>query len=156
MENNNKVVVFQVEEGEYAISINYVISIEKEEGITLVPSLPSHVIGIKNVRDELIPVINLEKVLYNRELKKTDRNRLIVLKTEELTFAVGVSEAKEILMIPEESIKQTGIAAYQNTQYFSGVIQLENRLMMMIDPAILINSLEGLKEIKEYMKNQPA
>ncbi|MFT8322459.1 MAG: chemotaxis protein CheW [Bacillus sp. (in: firmicutes)] len=155
-ENNKKVVVFQVAEGEYAVCINDVISIEKQEGITAVPALPSHVVGIKKVRDELIPVIDLEKVLYNRSMEQNDRNRLIVLKTEELTFAVSVSDAKEILVVTEDSIKQTGISAYQHTRYFTAVIQLENRLLMVIDSSILIHSLEGIKEIKEYMNNQPA
>ncbi|MGP7816167.1 chemotaxis protein CheW [Niallia sp. 01092] len=156
MKDTNKVVVFQVAEGEYAISIDYVISIEKEEGITAVPALPSHVVGIKKVRDELLPIIDLEQVFYNRAMTKNERNRLIVLKTDELTFAVSVCDAKEILVVPEESMKQTAISAYQKTSYFTEVIQLENRLMMVIDPAIFIHSLAGLKEIKDYMKNQPA
>jgi purine-binding chemotaxis protein CheW len=151
MEDYNKVVVFQIAQGEYSISIDYVISIEKEDGITEVPSLPNHIIGIKKVRNELIPIIDLEQVLYNRPIRERDQNKLIVLKTEELTYAVLVSDAKEILAVAEENIKQVGLAAYQKTSYFTGVINLDNRLIMMVDPFVLIDSLDGIKEIKEYM-----
>jgi len=153
MEDHNKAVVFQVAQGEYAIFIDYVISIEKEDGITEVPSLPSYIVGIKKVRNELIPIIDLEQVLYNRSINNEDQNKLIVLKTEELTFAVLVRDAKEILAVAEENIKQVGLAAYQKTSYFTGVINLDNRLIMLVDPSVLIDSLDGIKEIKEYMNN---
>ncbi|GKU81104.1 chemotaxis protein CheW [Niallia sp. NCCP-28] len=153
MEDQKKVVVFQVAQGEYAISIDCVISIEKEDGVTEVPSLPNYIVGIKKVRNELIPIIDLEQVLYNRPIQEKDQNKLIVLKTEELAYAVLVSDAKEILAVAEENIKQAGLAAYQKTSYFTGVINLENRLIMMMEPAILIDSLDGIKEIKEYMNN---
>ena len=153
----DKAVIFQVGAGEYSISIKHVISIEKEENITNIAQLPSYVLGITKVRDELIPVIDLQNVLYSKSIASNEHNRLIVIRTEELSFAVLVHAAKEIIDVKDEMIKQAGLSAYNKTSYFTGVLNLEdNRLVMMIEPKVLIDSLEGIKEIKDYMNRQPA
>jgi len=153
---DTKVVIFKVENGEYSIDVNYVISIEKEENITPVPQLPPFVKGITKVREELIPVIDLKNVLYNKVTEKNEQNKLIVLRTDDISFGIIVNDAKEILDIQADQFKEVGISAYQKTEYITNVINLESRLILMLDPTILLESLEGIKEIKDYMKNQPA
>ncbi|MBP2240789.1 purine-binding chemotaxis protein CheW [Cytobacillus eiseniae] len=154
MDNINKVVVFQVGNEEYAIPIQFVMSIEKVEGITPIPHLPSYVNGITKVRDELIPVIDFEKILYNRSYEMSEATKMIVLQTEMLSIGVIVSEAKEIIDIPSDKLKQLGLIAYQKTTYFTGVANLDSRVITMIDPSILVQSLDGIREIQEFMKSQ--
>ncbi|WP_227395208.1 chemotaxis protein CheW [Jeotgalibacillus aurantiacus] len=150
MENSKKVVVFECGNEEYAISIENVISIEKDEKITPVPHLPSFMPGITEVRGELIPVLDFEDILYNRSLTNQEQ-KLLVLKTDELTIAVKVKEAKEILDIPLDQFKEIGLAAYKKTEYFTSVAQVGDRLITLIDPSILISSLDGMKQIKDYI-----
>lgn len=150
----NKVVVFQVGNEEYAISIDSVISIEKIEGITPIPHLPNYVKGIMKVRNELIPVIDFENILYHRFSNVNETARMIVIQTDELSFGAIVGEAREIIDISPDCIKQVGLVAYQKTNYFSGVANLSSRLITLIDPFVLVQSLEGIKEIQEFLKNQ--
>lgn len=154
MMDSNKVVVFTVGKEEYAIPIENVLSIEKLEGITPIPHLPDYVSGIIKVRDELIPALDTERILYHRSMTLNDLVKIIVLRTEEMSLGVLVSEAKEILDIPQEQIKQIGLVAYQKTSYFTGVANLESRLITIISPSVLVKSLEGIKEIQEYMQSQ--
>lgn len=151
---NEKAIIFNVGNEEYGTPIQYVISIEKFENVTPIPHLPQFVKGIVKSRDELIPVIDLEQVLYNRFLPSNETTRMIVLKTAELSIGLLVKEAKEIIEIPNESLKQMGLLAYQKTKFFTSVANLESRLITMIDPNILFESLDGIKDIREYMKQQ--
>lgn len=150
----NKVVVFRVGEEEYAIPISFVISIEKMDGLTPIPHLPGYVKGIAKVREELIPVVDFERILYSRTLQEDEAARIIVLQSEELSIAVLVNEAKEILDIPADNLKQLGLIAYEKTTYFTGVANMESRLITLIDPSKLVESLEGIREIKDYLKAQ--
>lgn len=154
MEKIDKVVVFQVGKEEYAIPIHFVMSIEKVEGITPIPHLPNYVNGIVKVRDELVPVIDFERILYNRPLEVNELVKMIVLQTEELSIGVIVTEAKEIINIPSESLKQVGLIAYKKTTYFSGIANLDSRIITIIDPSVLVKSLDGIREIQEFMKTQ--
>ncbi|MGG0716581.1 chemotaxis protein CheW [Robertmurraya massiliosenegalensis] len=154
MQDSNKLVVFTVGNEEYAIPIENVLSIEKLEGITPIPHLPAYVNGIMKVRGELIPAIDTERILYNREMESTDAVRVIVLHTDDLSLGVLVKEAKEILDIPSELIKQVGLVAYQKTSYFTGVANLDGRLITIISPTVLVRTLDGIKEIQEFMENE--
>ncbi|HAQ08568.1 MAG TPA: chemotaxis protein CheW [Bacillus bacterium] len=154
MADSNKTVVFQAGNGEYAFPILFVISIEKLEGLTAIPHMPDYVSGISKVRGELIPVIDLEKVLYNCDIQADEKTRMIVLKTNEISMGVLVKDAKEILEVPDDNLKQPGLIAYQKTKFITGVANFDKRMIMVIDPETLIASLEGIKDIKEYMQNQ--
>ncbi|HYK72472.1 MAG TPA: chemotaxis protein CheW [Pseudoneobacillus sp.] len=151
MAESSKVIVFQVDKEEYGIPIQFVVSIEKLEGITPIPHLPQYVKGMMVVRGELIPVIDLEQIFYHRPLEQDESSRLIVLKTEELSIGIMVRDAKEIIDIPSEKIKQVGLVAYAKTSYFTGVANLDSRLITFIDPLKLVQALEGVNEIKDYM-----
>jgi purine-binding chemotaxis protein CheW len=154
MAESNKTVVFHAGSEEYALPILNVISIEKLEGVTAIPKMPSFIMGISKVRGDLIPVIDLEKVLYDRDIEADDKTRIIVLKTEEISVGVLVKDAKEIIEIPPENLKQPGLIAYQKTKFISGIAAFDKRMIMVINPETLIHSLEGIKEIKEYMQSQ--
>ncbi|MBY0122479.1 chemotaxis protein CheW [Bacillus sp. S/N-304-OC-R1] len=154
MEETNKVVVFQVGNEEYAIPIRFVISIEKVEGITPIPNLPDYVNGIFKVRGELSPVIDFERVLYNRPTIMNESAKIIVLHTNELSIGVIVKDAKEIIDIPSEKIKQLGLIAYKKTTYFTGVANLDSRIITLIDPSEMVQCLEGIKQIQEFMMSQ--
>ncbi|MGD6966938.1 chemotaxis protein CheW [Rossellomorea vietnamensis] len=151
MDINKKAIIFHAGKEEYAIPVGHVISIEKPENITPIPQLPQYVLGITKVRGELVPVIDFANILYGRTESTSDK-KLIVLKSEILSLGIIVNEAKEILDIPEGAITQMGLMAYSRTKYFSGVINLEDRLITMINPDILVESLDGIREIQEYMK----
>jgi purine-binding chemotaxis protein CheW len=152
MLTTTKVVVFQVGTEEYGIPIEHVISIEKVEGITPIPHLPVYVKGIVKVRGELLPVLDFEEILYHRTIQYNDQTRMIVVKTDELTIGVLVNDAKEIIDIEKENLKQLGLA-FNKTSYFSSIANLDSRLITMIDPSKLVQSLEGINEIQQYMKS---
>ncbi|QED48545.1 chemotaxis protein CheW [Cytobacillus dafuensis] len=154
MEETNKVVVFQVGNEEYAIPIRFVTSIEKMEGITPIPHLPAYVNGIFKVRGELIPVIDFERVLYNQSINFDESTKIIVLQTDELSIGVVVADAKEIIDIPQDKMKQLGLIAYKKTTYFTGIANLDSRIITLINPTQMVQSLEGIREIQEYMKEQ--
>lgn len=149
-----KLVVFKVEREEYGIEVEYVISIERMEELTPIPQLPEYVKGIIKVRDELVPVVDLRNVLYGKEEENGDLARLIVLKTEKMPMALLVSDAKELIEAGEENVKQVGLIAYKQTAFFSHVIHVNNRLITVIDPGKLIESLDGIREIYAYMEEQ--
>jgi purine-binding chemotaxis protein CheW len=151
-----KVVVFHAGREEYALPIHNVVSIEKLEKINPVPQLPPYVLGLIKVRDELIPVLDLSTILYNEVLNTDEGLFLLVLHTETLQVGLVVKEAKEILEVADASVTNVGLLAYSKTKYFNSVINLEDRIITMIDPDVLVDSLEGIKEIKDYVHKQKA
>jgi purine-binding chemotaxis protein CheW len=147
----NKFVVFRLESEQYAIPVEHVISIEKMMVPTIVPQMPDYMVGVVRIRGELVPVLDTRKLLYERPFEETDKTRLVVTATEDISVAFIVDEAKEILDIPKEAVKQVNMLAYQQTPYFIGVASLPERLITLIDLNQLFTHLEGAKVIKEHI-----
>ena len=147
----NKFVVFRLESEQYAIPVEHVISIEKMMAPTVVPQMPDYMVGVVRIRGELVPVLDTRKLLYERPFEETDKTRLVVTATEDISVAFIVDEAKEILDIPKEAVKQVNMLAYQQTPYFIGVASLPERLITLIDLNQLFTHLEGAKVIKEHI-----
>ncbi|AHN22327.1 chemotaxis protein CheW [Lysinibacillus sphaericus] len=145
-----KAVVFACGTEEYAVPVEQAISIEKLEQITPIPHLPNYLLGFTRNRGELIPVLDFERILYNRSSNAATA-RIIVLNTDVVNYGLLVTEAREILDLDESILKQMGLVNYSKTRYFTAVANLENRMITYVDPKILVNSLDGIREIINYL-----
>ncbi|RTQ93467.1 chemotaxis protein CheW [Lysinibacillus telephonicus] len=146
----DKTVIFRCGNEEYAVPVEQVVSIEKLGHITPIPHLPNYLLGFTRIRKELIPIIDFNRILYNNAVDG-EQSRIIVLNTDVVNYGLVVNEAKEILNFTESEIQQVGLVNYSKTRYFTAVANLENRVITCVDPKILVNSLDGIKEIIEYL-----
>ncbi len=146
-----KSVVFRCKTEEYAVSVEEVVCIDKLESIRAVPHLPNYLLGFTRIRGELIPVLDFGIILYNTPSQKTTA-KIIILNTDVVNFGLVVDEAKEILNFSESELTQVGLVNYSRTKYFTAIANLEDRMITCVEPTILVNSLEGTREIIEYLK----
>ncbi|WP_078379909.1 chemotaxis protein CheW [Sutcliffiella halmapala] len=149
-----KLVIFQANEEEYGVSVEFVVSIEKLASVTPIPEMPTFMKGLMKVRDELIPVLDTSQILFNTPTTLTEKTRVIVVQTTDLSVALLVEDAKEILDVQQENIQPLSLIAANTTAYISGMVNLENRLIAIIDPSILVNNLSEIETIKEEVEKQ--
>lgn len=150
-----KAVVFNCGTEEYAVPVDQVVSIEKLEKVTPIPHLPNYLMGFSRIRGQLVPILDFQRILYERS-SVGEQVRIIVLNTDVVNYGLVVTEAKEILDLDESILKQMGLVNYAKTKYFTAVANLENRMITYVDPKILVNSLEGIREIIEYLRKMNA
>ncbi len=147
----SKIVVFRTGDEEYGIPIEHVISIEKLEDTNTIPNMPYYMKGVVQVRGELIPVLDTYQIFYQQHMTIDHDVKLIVVQSEEISAALIVKEAKEIIDIQESQLKTIPLGAFQSTKYFSGIASLEERLITLINPTLLLESLENFAVVKEEM-----
>ena len=149
--NVSKLVVFRTGNEEYGIPIEHVISIEKLEDINTIPNMPFYMKGVVKVRGELIPVLDTYQIFYHQNIPIDNDVKLIVIQSDEISAALIVKEAKEIIDIEESQLKTIAVGAFQSTKYFSAVASLEERLITVINPNLLLESLDNFAIVKEEM-----
>lgn len=147
----SQVVVFRTGDEEYGLPIEHVISIEKLEDINTIPNMPYYMKGVVKVRGELIPVLDTYQIFYHQNITIDQDVKLIVIQSDDMSAALIVKEAKEIIDIQEIQLKTITIGAFQSTKYFSAVASLEQRLITIINPNLLLKSLENFAIVKEEM-----
>jgi purine-binding chemotaxis protein CheW len=148
-----QVVVFELDNEEYALKINDLREIIKFPDITAIPNSPVFIRGIFNLRGKIVVVVDLEKRFNLVRDNNKESKHIIIIETSGNNFGVIVDQVKEVLRVPVSTIKQTPdlISSKIHTDYINGIIVFEanenepSRIIVMLD---LIKLLED-KELLE-------
>ena len=140
-----KVIIFQLMDKEYAISVDIVQGIEKMLSITRVPKTPSYVNGVLNLRGAVTPIVDL-RARFGLEVKETDEStRIIIVTLEDYDVGLIVDAANDVLDIPVESIEpQPEVVGSVEVDFISGVAKVDKRLLVMLN---LEKVLEPIKPV---------
>ena len=149
-----KAIVIRCGNEEYAIPVEQTVSIEELEHVNPIPHLLDYLLGLMRIRGELVPILDFQQILYRTSAKDDPNAKVVVVQTEGVYFGLLVLEAKEILDITTDSLTTQGLMAYSKTPYFSSVANLEDRMITMIDPKVLSETLAGMEDIAEYVDSQ--
>lgn len=112
---------------QYGIDIRYIDNIVRMQRITRVPKMPPYLVGIINLRGEVLPVVSLrlkmglEKDVYEKS------TRIIILKTEtEGNMGVLVDEVREVVTLEETQVDKVDDLRIEGKNYVCNVGKREN------------------------------
>ena len=88
-----KVVRFSLSEEEYAIDAHFIHSIKdtEQDNLTVfaVPGVPNYIVGVINLRGEIISVINLKDFFALPDEKQESITKIIIVECEDVNVRVG-------------------------------------------------------------------
>ena len=128
-----QIVVFTLEDKEYAINSTAVEEIIKKMDSTVVPKSPAWIEGLINLRGNVVPLVNLSKLLH-REDNQCYTN-IVIIKNQEGKIGILVDDIKEVRKINDVDIEKGSIGSGNG---IVGIIQLDGRLVNYIDLDLLI------------------
>lgn len=132
--NEQKVIVFQLQDKEYGVFVQNVKSIEKVDHITRVPRTADYIKGVINLRGVVTPIIDLRKRLNMPEKEITDQTRVIIAVQNEMEVGLIVDSANDVVDISEDSIEPAPSVIEQvETEFIKGITKLDKRLIMLLD-----------------------
>ena len=146
-----QLIVFDLGDEEFGADIAQVREIMKKGAVTPIPDSPDFIKGVTNVRGEIAVVIDLKSRFFLRKKNEAGEKHIIMTEQDKNLFGLVVDEVSEVLRIPEAEIKATPeLVTRIDRIYISGVLTLENRLIMVLDLQKVLSEeeLEKLSEIR--------
>lgn len=131
-----KMVTFSLSGKDYAIDIMNVKEIAKAGNFTYVPNVLPFVVGVYNLRGEIIPILDMRMFFNIRTAaaKKDELENLLILTVEEQTFGIIVDKIDKVVGVQKSSIQPPHpLFSDVNIKYISGVIESSNRLYILLD-----------------------
>jgi len=117
----------------FGIPASQVLEINKEIDITPVPLSDEHILGIMNLRGQIVTVMDLAKKL-KIDLKVTPKLNLIVKDEGESPISFVIEEIGEILEItPSKLEKVPDKLEGLSKEYIKNVYQLPDKLLLILD-----------------------
>ena len=146
-----QLIVFDLGDEEYGADINQVREIIRTGTITPIPDSPEFIKGISNIRGEVPVIIDLKARFFLARVEREVEDRHIVITEQEKNiFGLLVDEVTEVLRIPQTDIKSAPeLVTRIDREYVSGVITLEDRLIILLDLAKVL-SAEELARLTEF------
>lgn len=138
-----KMVTFSLAGKDYAIDIMRVKEIAKAGRFTYVPNTSPFVIGVYNLRGDIIPIIDL-RIFFNIPTKAREDDsieNMIIIHVEEQTFGIVVDAIDKVVGISKESIQPPHpIFGDINIKYIHGVVENRGRLYIILDVTRIFGS----------------
>lgn len=138
-------VVFRLGEDEFALPIAAVEQVvEVPDRITRLPKTPEFLEGVVNLRGEVLPIIDQRRRFDMPALHRTERRRLVVVKSAAHRAGLIVDDVSDVLRVPEEAVEPAPELTEQIARLVRGVVNLpqQQRLVLMLDPAELLTRAE--------------
>jgi purine-binding chemotaxis protein CheW len=142
-----KVVIFKIENEEYAADI---MQIEKILDYTVpvkIPETPSFIKGIIKYQDKMLPIIDLKTKMHLSINELNNDSKIIVVKNGNKYIGLIVDLVLEVIDISNDNIEETPeIIRCILNKYVNGIVKLNDRIIILLDTDKIV-SIEEMIEL---------
>ena len=118
---------------EYALSVDQVVEVDELGDVTPLPGAPSTFLGVRNLRGQVVPVVDLATVLG---IDGAECRRAMIVEGEGERVALAVTEVLDVGPLPEISEKT-------ESELLRGAAIVDGTLVGVVDVPRVLGSLEG-------------
>jgi len=160
-EKSIQMISFTVGSERFGVEILVVQEIIMMSNITEIPNAPDFVEGVINLRGNIIPVLDLRKRLRMRGSQRSAGHapgtRILVVEIEGDVTGFIVDSVAKVISVPSSKISPPPdiIVAGVQSQYISGVVHMDEGILVMLDFRRIL-SLEEKDALGAVAKVLPA
>jgi purine-binding chemotaxis protein CheW len=127
-------VTFQLEEETYGINVMQVREVLRYTEIAPVPGAPDYVLGIINLRGNVVTVIDTRSRFGLMEGEITDNTRIIVIESEHQVIGILVDSVAEVVYLRSSEIDTTpSVGTDESAKFIQGVSNRDGKLLILVD-----------------------
>jgi len=131
-----KMITFSLAEKDYAIDIMKVKEIAKANNFTYVPNTAPFVLGVYNLRGDIIPIIDL-RIFFNIPIKQRAKDTIesmVIINVDDQIFGIVVDRIDKVVGVSKTAIQPPHpIFGDINIKYIYGVVENAGQLYILLD-----------------------
>ena len=137
--------LFQCSDGVYGINILQTFEILKPIMVTRLPNVEADVLGVINLRGNILPVIDVNKKFGYDYTELTNLSRIVVCTHKNKMMGLVVEQVMEVVRIADINIEGAEIQDLSN-QYISGVGRSQDRIFLILNPRAIFEQEQEEEE----------
>jgi len=106
---------FSVSNEIFGIELVHVHEILRPVFITRIPNVEDYILGVVNLRGEIIPIVDLKKKFEQGFVEINKNTRIVVLENNGKRFGLVVEEVKQVIKIVKSSV--SGINNHMSSSF---------------------------------------
>ncbi len=127
-------VTFKLADEKYGVDVMHVREVLKHTEIAPVPGAPEFVLGIINLRGNVVTVIDTRKRFGLPPVVDDDATRIVIIDREEETVGMMVDSVAEVVDLKRSEIELApNVGNDHSAQYIHGVAKAGDELLILVD-----------------------
>lgn len=143
-------VTFELDKETYCINVSDVREVLRFTEIAPVPGSPAYVIGIINLRGNVVTVIDTRKRFGLEPHEVDDSTRIVIIEIDGQEVGILVDSVAEVVDLRMSAIEAAPNVGNEDTsRYIQGVTSRDGQLLIIVDLNKLLSE-EELQEINSF------
>lgn len=148
-----QVIIFNIEDERYGVSVQQVQSIERLLPITRVPKTLSFIRGVMNLRGVITPVLDLRERFGFAKQDATDDTRVIVVQVEGILVGLVVDAVMDVAKVDDALVEAPpAVVGGVQADYLHGIARLGDEALILLNLAKILSEAEE-KQLQEVEKS---
>ena len=127
-------VTFRLENEKYGINVMQVQEVLRVTEIAPVPGAPDYVLGIINLRGNVVTVIDSRKRFGLDPIEMDDSTRIVIIESEGQVVGILVDSVAEVVDIRASEVEQApNVGTEESAKFIQGVSSIDGELLILID-----------------------
>ncbi|CAM3549983.1 chemotaxis protein CheW [Pseudoalteromonas maricaloris] len=127
-------VTYKLEEETYGINVMQMQEVLRYTEIAPVPGAPSYVLGIINLRGNVVTVIDTRARFGLQSAEVTDNSRIVIIEAEKQVIGILVDSVAEVVYLRSSEIDSApNIGTEESAKFIQGVSNREGELLILVD-----------------------
>lgn len=139
-------VTFRLDAETYGINVMQVQEVLRYSEIAPVPGAPSYVLGIINLRGNVVTVIDTRHRFGLADGEVTDNTRVVIIETDNHVIGIMVDSVAEVVYLKQSEIETApNVGNDENARFIQGVCHKNHELLILIDLNKLLTNEEWVE-----------
>lgn len=127
-------VTFRLQEETYGINVTQVREVLRLTEIAPVPGAPDYVIGIINLRGNVVTVIDTRRRFGLPTKESDDSSRIVIIEVEGQVVGILVDSVAEVVDLRASAIESApNVGNDDSSKFIQGVTSREGELLILVD-----------------------
>ena len=127
-------VTFKLDNETYGINVMQVQEVLRHSEIAPVPGAPDYVMGIINLRGNVVTVIDTRQRFGLQPDEVSDQTRIVIIEAEDQVIGILVDSASEVVYLRQSEIESTpNIGNEDSGRFIQGVCNKNNELLILVE-----------------------
>ena len=129
-----QLVTFKLADETYGINVMHVQEVLRISEIAPVPGAPAYVLGIINLRGNVVTVIDTRSRFGLPSAETDDSSRIVIIESEEMVVGILVDSVAEVVELHQSEIDSApNVGNDESSRYIQGVANRESDLLIVVD-----------------------
>ncbi len=127
-------VTFRLDNESYGINVMQVQEVLRLSEIAPVPGAPAHVLGIINLRGNVVTVIDTRTRFGLPPVEACEATRIVIIESDQMIVGILVDSVAEVVNLRMSEIETApNVGNDESARYIQGVHSRNNEILILID-----------------------